>query len=219
VSVLVLALFAEGATDNRFLPVVIQRSTQKLIATRGRDTTDVLEPLIVSVSTEIRGGDERILDAARQTEGYHALIIHADADHPTRDRALTERFQPGLLLVQEEDINHHLVPLIPIRMTEAWVLADPEALLKVIGTRMTINDLGLPSHPHQIESDPDPKQTLNGVIQRATAQRGRRRKLEAADIFAPMARTISLERLQGVPAYQQFVDDITQALVALHIIE
>lgn len=216
---LVLALLAEGPTDELFLPGIIQRTVQNLVLRRGRTVIDVLEPMLVTIRPDIQGQAERILEAAYQTEGYHALIIHADADHHSADRALNERFQPGVLLVQDSGINHHLVPLIPIRMTEAWLLADPESLLNIIGTWMNTNALGLPSHPHQIESDPDPKATLKEVVRRATAQRGRRRKLQVADVFAPLARTISLERLQRVPAYQQFVQDMTGALVELHIIE
>ncbi len=173
---LVLALLTEGPTDKRFLPGVIQRTVQYLVAERGCTVIDVQEPMPVDISPQIQGQAQRILEAARQTEGYHALIIHTDADHHSAERALNERFQPGLLLAQEAGINHHLVPLIPIRMTEAWLLADPESLCQVIGTRMTANDVGVPERPHQVESDPDPKATLQEVVRRATAQRGRRRK-------------------------------------------
>lgn len=212
---LVLALYAEGSTDERFLPPVIQRTVEHIVAERGRTMVDVLEPLLVQKNPDISGQAERILDAARQTTGSHALIIHADADHPTAERALTERFQPGLQLVKQAGIDHHLIPLIPVRMIEAWLLADPDALRQVIGTR----DLHLPLQAHQVESDPDPKQTLKDVVQRATAQRRRRRAIRVSDMFAPLARTISLEHLRSVPAYQQFVVDMSAALIELHIIE
>jgi hypothetical protein len=216
---LVLALYAEGSTDERFLPPVIQRTVQHIVAERGRAVVDVLEPLLVPKNPDISGQAEHILDAARQTTGYHALIIHADADHPTAERALTERFQPGLLLVEQAGIDHHLIPLIPVQMIEAWLLADPEALRQVIGTDMSTRDLHLPVQAHQVESDPDPKQTLKDVVQRATAQRRRRRAIRVSDMFAPLARTISLERLRSVPAYQQFVTDMSAALSELQIIE
>lgn len=215
----VLALYAEGPTDERFLPVVIQRTVQRIVERRGRNVVDVLEPMRVSISPGIKEQAQRILDAARQTAGYHMLVIHADADHPTAERAFAERFQPGEILVQKEDISHHLVPLIPVQMTEAWLLADPEALQQVIGTKMTANELSLPVHAHQVESDPSPKQTLAQVVRQAATQRRHRRTVRVRDVFAPLARTISLERLQGVPAYQQFVEDISGALIALHIID
>ncbi|NJN67975.1 MAG: DUF4276 family protein [Chloroflexaceae bacterium] len=132
---------------------------------------------------------------------------------------MAERVHPGMRLVQQAGINHHLIPLIPVQTTEAWLLADPEALRQVIGTNLTADELCLPVRSHQVESDPNPKQTLAQVVQRATAPRGRRRTLRVSDIFAPMAYTISLERLRGVPAYQRFVDEVAGALIALHVIE
>lgn len=216
---LVLALYAEGPTDERFLPIVIQRTVQHIVAERGRTVIDVLEPMLIRIRRDINGQDERILEAARQTSGYHALVIHADADHPTPERALTERIQPGMQLVQRAGIDHHLIPLIPVQMIEAWLLADPEALRQIIGTNMTAQELQIPGHAHQVESDPAPKQTLKNIVQHATAQRKRRRPVRVSDIFAPLARTISLERLRGVPAYQQFVADMSAALVALRMIE
>lgn len=215
---LVLALYAEGPMDERFLAVIIQRTVQQIVAARESMVVDVLEPIPVRIE-DTRGQAECVLAAARQTEGYHALVIHADADHPTPDRALAERIQPGLRLVQQAGITHHLVPLIPVQMTEAWLLADPEALCQVIGTRMTPAELNLPTQVHQVESDPNPKQTLAQAVQRATAQRGRRRKMKVAELYGPLARTISLERLRSVPAYQQFVDDMSHILVVLHIVE
>lgn len=34
--------------------------------------------------------DQCILQAAIKAHDYHALVIHADADHPTRDKALLD---------------------------------------------------------------------------------------------------------------------------------
>lgn len=220
---LVLALYAEGHADEGFLPVVIQRTAEQILAQRGRAVVDVLEPISLNhtIDRQFTTRVERMLEAARRASGYHALIVHADADYPTRDRALLERFIPGQTRVHQarqaqESVCEHLVPIIPVQMTEAWMLADPDALREVIGVNLTTNAIGAPMHPHQVESDPDPKQTLNAVIEKALAQRARRRRrIALRSIYEPLARQISLARLIGVPAYQQFVADLTQTLVAL----
>ncbi|MDM8549288.1 hypothetical protein QUF72_04385 [Desulfobacterales bacterium HSG2] len=112
---------------------------------------------------------ECILKVARQASGYHALIVHADADHPTADRAMNERISPGFDLVFKEkdegDVCSQLVPIIPIRMTEA-MLADIEALQRVIGTELDADGMGVPKKHREIEADADPKQRLREAIKK-----------------------------------------------------
>jgi hypothetical protein len=223
---LVMALYAEGRTDEGFLPVVIQRTAEQVLARRGNTVVDVLEPIVLNhtIDLQFRARDERILEAARRASGFHALIVHADADYPTSVRALQERFLPGQALVDQarvarESVCDHLVPIIPIQTTEAWMLADHAALCEVIGANLTAEALGIPAHPHQVESDPDPKRTLNTVIQRALAQRPRRRRrIDLRSVYEPLARQINLVRLSSVPAYTQFMADLTQTLIALHLV-
>jgi len=221
---LVLALYAEGRADESFLPIVIQRTAEQILAQRGRTVVDVLEPITLNhtIDHDFSMRVERILEAARRSAGYHALVVHADADYPTPERAFRERFRPGADKVyqirqSQERVCDHLLPIIPVQMTEAWMLADPEALQTVIGTKLPAQDLGLPLHAHEVESDPAPKQTLHLVVQKARAGRLRRRRLDIRTIYEPLARQISLEHLGGVAAYRQFVADLTQTLIALHL--
>jgi hypothetical protein len=222
---LVLGLYAEGRTDERFLPMVIQRTVERILIQRGRFTIDVLEPIVLNHSIDRKGEDQRILEAARRAVGYHALIVHADADAPSPERALNNRFKPGLERVQqalqaEEQVCDHLAPIIPVQMTEAWMLADPEALRLVIGTNIPARTLGLPTRTRQVEADADPKQTLKQVMQMALAHRPRRRRrVDLGVLYEPLGRQISLERLGAVPAYQRFVEDVTETLIDLHFAE
>jgi hypothetical protein len=218
---LVLALYAEGRTDERFLPVVIRRTVEHILAQHGRIDVDVLEPIIVNhnIDRKFSTRAERILEAAHRAHGFHALIVHADADHPTPERALKERFMPGHDLVQKakDRVCNRLLPIIPVRMTEAWMLVDSEALRKVIRTNIDEQALGLPTRARQIESDPDPKQTLHQILQNALAHYPRRRRgIVLGTIYEPLARQLSLERLSALPAYQQFVKDMTETLIILH---
>ena len=223
---LVMAIYAEGRADETFLPIIVQRGAEQILAQRGRTVVDVLEPIVLnhSIDRAFPTRAERILEAARRAAGYHALVVHADADHPTRERALQERFMPGLERVCQaqqalERVCDKLVPMIPVQMTEAWMLADPEALRAVVGTRASVGDLGLPAHAREVESDPDPQRTLAEAVRNALAPRPRRRRIVTGDIFEPLARQINLERLGTVPAYQQFASDLTDTLIALHLAE
>lgn len=224
-SVLILALSAEGPTDERFLPIIVQRTAQALLLREGRTVTDVLQPFVLKPPHPPQGRAETILAIARQCTGYHALILHADADHDTPDRALRERIWPGRDLIisahaKGEPVCDLPIPLVPVHMTEAWMLADGEALRMVLGTDLPSDLLGVPKRADELERDANPKQTLAGAITQALAARPqRRRRLDRADLDEPLARQIHLEHLSRLPSYRQFVADLRQALQHLHFIE
>ncbi len=216
---LVTALYAEGHSDERFLPVLIQRTAEQILSQHGLSIVDVFEPAIVGHSVKLPTRQECILAVAQHSVGYHLLVVHADADHPSRELAYSDRFLPGLNLVQAPGSNacQRLVPIIPVQSTEAWMLADGEALVQVIGTDLSAAALGLPVRAHQVESDPDPKRSLNEVVRRALADRPRRRRrFTLRSIHEPLARQVRLSVLDQVPSYQQFAADLRQALVELN---
>ncbi len=217
---LVLALYVEGRSDERFLPIIVQRTVERILMNHSQSDIDVLPPLVLEPPRDTKERAERILVVARQARGYHILIIHADADHPTPEKARHERIQPGFELVRQtkDGVCNHLVAIIPVRMIEAWMLADGQALQKVIGTDLDAESLGIPKQPQQVEAIIQPKQTLVQAIQNGFARRSRRsRQPNLGSLYEPLAQLINLDILQKVPAYQQFIDDLTTTLIALHL--
>jgi hypothetical protein len=219
---LVLALYAEGTTDEQFLPPIIRRPTESILRQHEQHVANVTARVIPR-TVSITKRDECILQAARHASSCDILIIHCDADAPTPEKALRERFHPGYELVKQtaEWVCRSLVPIIPIRMTEAWMLAADHVLLKrLIGTTMTTQDLGLVNKARQVESDPDPKQTLKRIIQRAHAERSsRHRDVDISPLYTALGNQMSLDRLNSVPSYQQFVADLTATLKILNLIQ
>jgi hypothetical protein len=221
---LALALYAEGNTDNHFLPLIIRRTSRKILAEHEQSHMNVapIEPIKLTEKKHTR--DENILQAARQAVRYQALIVHSDADYPSPERALKERILPGFHLVQQHtkgSVCEKLLPIIPVQMTEAWMLAaDHDLLREVIGTSIRAQDLGLVNRVRLVESDPDPKQTLKQIIHRAYTERSRRhREVDLSSLYAPLGRRISLDRLSNVPSYKRFVDDLTATLRTLNLIK
>ena len=219
-SVLVVALYAEGSTDDRFLSPIIQRTAESIIAQYGQNVVDVLEPVIVP-SQPHQHREECIFSAACYAHGYHALIVHSDADDRTPDRALFERIQPGFDLVSRTDQEacKHLIPVIPVQMIEAWMLVDHNALCEVIGTNLSPQILGLPSRSAEVERDANPKQTLKEVIQKALSHRPqRRRQLDFTTRQESLARRINLNILYSVPSYREFFINFKKTLAELNFI-
>jgi hypothetical protein len=217
---LLLALYAEGHTDERFLPVIVQRTADHILRQRALTIVDVLEPLSLEADTAASSREERILSVAKQAAGFHALIVHADADAPTADDALRDRFEPGRQMVEESenDVCRDLLPIIPIRMTEAWMMVDVEAFREVVGTDLRVEELGFPARPHQVEAVQDPKQKLGIALNRIFARRRWRKKARLGQYYEPLARHIRLDRLENVPAFQQFTNDLTNVLENLHFV-
>jgi len=219
-NVLVLGLYAEGPTDNRFLPVVIQRTSELVLAQYDCTDIEALEPIVIKKDPGISSRGECILQAAREAAEYHALIVHSDADNRTYKQALIELFNPGYELVQrmEGNLCKDLLPIIPVRMVEAWMLADHETLREILRTSLATRDLGLHDKPRQVELYQDPKEALKQAVQKIYPNRPRRWSRIMGELYAELAPEISLERLSEVPAYQQFKADLIATLKKLNFI-
>jgi hypothetical protein len=216
-----IALYAEGTTDEQFLPSILQRTCEKLIAKNNQKAVNILDPRVIPKHRNITNRDESILQAARDASHFHILVVHADADYHTQERALKERFQPGHELVKRsnERVCKYLVPVVPVYMTEAWLLIDNEALRSVIGTKMKAHELGLATKARQIEADSNPKQTLKNIVQKAYAHRSRRhQEVDLSIIYRSLGRVIRLEQLENLKAYNQFVHALTETLKKLTLI-
>jgi hypothetical protein len=221
-----LALYAEGPSDNRFLPLIIERTAQNIIdqyKLKGlHEDVDLSGVKIISKQQGKR--DVCILSAAREACKYNALIVHSDADDKTSERAHKERIQPGFDLVLKlkstEKVCEYLIPLIPVQMTEAWMLADGKALLNTIGADRSSQSPRLPK-VSEIERDANPKHTLNEILRTANLNRSSskrssyRRKLDVNDCYEPLASIIDLSKLALVPSYKAFRNDLTEALASI----
>jgi Domain of unknown function (DUF4276) len=218
---LVLGLYAEGRTDERFLPIIIQRTTQRILDQHDRMDIDAQPVLVIKKSLRCSSLEQCILQAARAACGYSVLVVHSDGDDRSYKQTLQERFYPGYGLVQqtEEDICKSLVPIVPIRMVEAWMLADPEALQKAMNTTLGIRTLRVPAKAKLVESITYPKETLHQVVQKVHPGQPRRWSRAKSELYETLAPIISLDRLNQVPSYKQFVADLTVALKILNLIQ
>ncbi|GAB3800854.1 hypothetical protein GCM10027605_17180 [Micromonospora zhanjiangensis] len=97
--------------------------------------------------------------------------------------------------------------MIPVRETEAWLLADGEALRNTLGVRWSDADLGLPRRARDVEQISDPKKVLDQIMCRVSRP--------VRSHYGQLGELISLEKLREVPAYRRWWDDSRVALEAL----
>ena len=95
------------------------------------------------------------------------LIVHRDAERASFDERLSE------IADAARSVQVPVIPLVPVRMTEAWLLFDEAALRKAAGNPSGVMPLDLPSLS-VIEGKPDPKQLLFDALRAASGRSGRR---------------------------------------------
>jgi hypothetical protein len=208
-----LALHCEGSTDRRFLEPVIRRALLRLVAEHCSTAVDVAEQFVdlAASSRELEHVASRIIETAAAVD---LVFVHADGGN-NPERARTERFDPIVDRIRGGDgeLPLTLVAVVPVRETEAWLLADPDAIRRAFGTTRSIDELGLRAHAGDVEHVPDPKATLAEAFQRAVGPRRRRRLSRGYQSFlALLGEQIALSRLEDVPAFRQFEADLITAL-------
>ncbi len=99
------------------------------------------------------------------------LFVHRDAERASRaDRVIEIRKAQG----ESADPRFPAVCVVPVRMTEAWLLFDEAAIRNAAGNPNGHVELALPDL-RDVESLPDPKAILHDLLLTAS-QRGKRRR-------------------------------------------
>lgn len=125
---------------------------------------------------------------------------------------MTEKINPAKEFLSDKkgEICKSLIPIVPVRMVEAWMLADKELLKEEMGTRMSDEELGINRMP---ELYLDPKATIIQAIGKSnrTTTRRHRKDLDISELYASIGARLELEKLHLLPSYRQFVDEVREA--------
>lgn len=141
------------------------------------------------------------------------LFVHRDAENQDPDtrrdeieRAISTRKSRNM------DVSSH-VCVIPIRMTEAWLLFDEPAIRSAAGNPNGAIALDLP-RPSEVENLPDPKNTLRELLIQASELKGRRRKkFNAGEAVRRVADFIvSFQPLRNLSAFRSLEVDLNRRL-------
>ena len=214
-----LALYAEGPSDYRFLCPLLLRLCEEACssATQPVDIGDVL-----ALGDPIERADgsraDRIAQAAVDAApAWNVLFVHADADSDAV-AAMRDRVLPGLSRLMTSGLARaEGVAVVPVRVTEAWTLADGDALRAVFGTILGDDQLGLAAHGRGVEQLTDPKQVLEAACA-AALPRGRRHRMKVGYFLNALGEEVSLQRLRDLPSFARLESDLVDALRRLQIL-
>lgn len=135
----------------------------------------------------------------------HVLFVHRDSEREPREKRLEEIRQA----VAGAEIPA-FVPVVPVRMTEAWLLIDESAIRRAAGNPNGEVTLPLPKVA-QLEAVADPKKVLRECLIRASEKTGRRLQQFERDLSERAQRVSELitdfSPLRQLPAFQELEKD------------
>ena len=156
-NILTVGLFCEGTTDERFLLSVISRTFEE-VALECSAQLEIYDPVPIVVDGDGFMVEVVAAATAAHEQGIMVLCVHTDADAPTDRDAFQFKINPAFVAATGPGRCKVLITLVPVRMTEAWMLADPELLQ---------DEIGLPSgtvfSTQRPEAIANPKETITSV--------------------------------------------------------
>lgn len=217
---LFIGLATEGTTDVRFLESIVKRTFEDIALNECQQDIDIY---IFASETAKQGltFPDYVVKASKEglmTWGIMTLAIHTDADRDTFQERMENKIKPALKLLEKqgEECCKLLTPIIPVRMIEAWMLADKELFKEEIGTSKSDAELGINRDP---ESMADPKQTIENAIRIATEHLPkRRRRLSIAELYEIIGDIIDLNALSTLDSYRHFKEAVRTTYQALNYI-
>jgi hypothetical protein len=133
------------------------------------------------------------------------VVVHRD----------TEREDPE---VRRREIPYadSVVPLVPVRMTEAWLLLDESAIRRAVSRPRATNDLQLP-RLRQLEARPNPKADLETALLLAAGDPTGRARRRVQDDLSMLKRRVAeniddYTPLRNLTAFQRWEEDLAAAL-------
>lgn len=141
------------------------------------------------------------------------LIVHRDAER----EPIEKREEEVRRALEEAKISVRAVAVVPVRMTEAWLLFDEPALRRAAGNPNGQVPLRLPRLV-DVEGMHNPKDELRRLLLLATDASGRRRKRAERDFGVMRARVAELiedySPLRELDAFRWFERRLEAQLLA-----
>lgn len=210
-NILQIGYTVEGATDKRFLSNIIRKTFEYVIINSDRNI-EVYEPVYL----QKKGSNfvEQVKNLAIDYNYFNVICIHCDSDDISPNHVINSKFIPAF-----NEIEHHhsacknIVKIIPVQMTEAWLMADFDLLKKKLGTTLNNSELGLPVRTSLIESLSNPKDIINCAINKASEDMSRRRRrLSISQLYSPISQEILIEKLISLSSFNCFLNEVITSL-------
>ena len=212
-------LFTEGTTDFRFLSSVVERTLEELAFDCTGDIETKLE--IINISKTGLSFNEQVLEASRvalDKFGVLILFVHTDSDSVSDDLIFQSKIIPAQKILLEQDNNYckNVVAIVPVQMTESWMIADKKLLKEEIGVEKTDTELGIHLNP---ESITNPKELIEEIIRISKEDLSKRRRnkgLVISDLYQIIGQKLEFSELEKLSSYLKFKNSLKDKLRELN---
>ena len=207
-------LVADGTSDRMLIPI-LERALREAVP----EGTVLGRPVMADFSRyreKPTSLQERLATAIRDFP-CELLFIHRDAEREPPENRRRE-IDEAVTAAASIDRMSGTVPVVPVRMSEAWLLLDEYAIRRAANNPNGKTPLSLPTATN-VESVSDPKDALHQLLKDASELQGRRRKQ-----FQPHRAAVrvadfidSLDELRDVPAFRRLEEDLLSAVRGLGV--
>jgi hypothetical protein len=217
-NIITVGYITEGSTDKRFLETIIKKTVED-IAFNCEGQIDVYDPVFLDPSNE-DSFISSVVSAARKAfqNGIFILCVHTDSDNARDINAFENKITPSIVAVKEvaDRICKIIVPIVPITMSESWMLADKNLFKNELGTTLSDQDLNISRHP---ESIADPKSVIENALRIAQQNLPKRRfRLTISELYQPIGQKIDMQSLETLSSFRKFKLSVENAFRELNYI-
>ena len=212
-------LFTEGTTDNRFLSSVVERTLEDIAFDCTGDIETKVE--IITIKKTGLNFNEQVLEASKfafDKFGILLLFVHADSDAPSDNLIFETKIIPAQKILLEQDDNYckNLIAIVPIQMSESWMIADKQLLKDEIGIEKTDAELEIHLNP---ESITNPKSVIENIIRLSKEDLTKRRRnngLNISDLYQIIGQKVEISELEKLTSYLKFKNSLIEKLRELN---
>lgn len=200
-------LIREGPTDDWFLPILLRRALETMVIENFPSCREVQE-----IRSLPRAGNQhpdsvlKALDAERGT--FDVVLYHHDGAPPAKSEETISRMTQAWASAKSPE---PMVTVVPMKETEAWILADRVAVARVLCVRKFTTII--PAGP-AAEGCPDPKATLAALLKNDAGMNPSKTGV-LRNFYVTMAEAADIAVLKKVPSFQQWWADMIKALEGL----
>ena len=209
------ATFHEGPSDALYFDVLLPRLIEEIITMEGVRHSDVPSSPSARLGANGRSIDTVANEACANKKAFEIVFIHADTGGRALEANLPARADSYCKCMNEicEWPQARCVTVIPRHETEAWILADPLAVIGALGYRGSHIGIGLPANAAAAEKLVDPKATLAFAISKVVGSRRRSSGLDK--LFPAIARQQDFQMLRKSRSFLEFERRLRVALASL----